>query len=144
MAERPSQASWPAVLESVPLIRRFVQEGAVGLGLSEKSARRLGLAAEEIAVNVARHAYRGLPPGPVAARLFRDKDRVLVAFTDSGRAFDPSGAPEPDLGLPASERPVGGLGLFLVKNIADELLYERVDGENRLTLVKRLSREDRP
>ena len=65
------------------------------------------------------------------------EDRLDFTLTDSGVPFDPTVASMPDLTLDASERPVGGLGIYLVRSIMDSVSYERVDGKNVLSMIKR-------
>ena len=64
--------------------------------------------------------------------------RLVVQVTDDDRAFNPMEAPAPDLSLPIEERPIGGLGLYLLRTLSDVMTYERRDRLNCVTLVKRL------
>ena len=66
------------------------------------------------------------------------KDSLTFIISDSGKAFDPTAAPEADITLDVEDRPIGGLGIFLVRNIMDSVHYERVDGKNILTMSKNL------
>ena len=63
---------------------------------------------------------------------------VILVLTDTGKEFDPTMVPETDITLSADERPIGGLGIFLIRQIMNEVKYERIDGKNVLTLEKRL------
>ena len=65
-------------------------------------------------------------------------DRLDFTLTDSGIPFDPTAANMPDITLDATDRPVGGLGIYLVRSIMDSVTYERVDGKNVLSMIKRL------
>jgi len=82
------------------------------------------------------------PPGKAASSPVPDAGAeppvCEVVVTDDGPAFDPLGAPEPDMSLGVEERPVGGLGIALVRKLMDETEYERRDGKNRLRLRRRL------
>lgn len=62
---------------------------------------------------------------------------VRLTVIDDGRAFDPLAAPPPNLSTDVRERPIGGLGLHMLREMADEIVYKRRDGTNRLTLTKR-------
>ena len=72
-----------------------------------------------------------------AAELADAEGRVFIV-TDSGRPFDPTAAPEADITLAAEDRPIGGLGILLVRNIMDSVRYDRIDGKNVLTMSKNL------
>lgn len=63
---------------------------------------------------------------------------AALVLTDTGKEFDPTMAPEADITLSADERKIGGLGIFLIRQIMNEVKYERIDGKNVLTLEKRL------
>ena len=63
---------------------------------------------------------------------------IVFVLTDTGKEFDPTLAPEADITLSADEREIGGLGIFLIRQIMNEVRYERIDGKNVLTLEKKL------
>jgi serine/threonine-protein kinase RsbW len=92
------------------------------------------LVLEEVVTNIVKYAH--VKPGPhqirFAARL--TPRHVILSFDDDGREFDPSAAPPPDLGRPLDERPIGGLGIHLVRRLADRMEYKRVGGRNCLTV----------
>lgn len=93
----------------------------------------LNLAIEEAVVNVMNYAYDD-ERQPVVLTASRVGDELLVKITDHGKEFDPTQAREPDLELPAEERPIGGLGIMLVHRIASKVEYVRQDGTNNLSL----------
>ena len=68
-----------------------------------------------------------------------DKGNIRFILTDSGAEFDPTGVSKADTTLTVDERPIGGLGVFLVRNLMDSINYERRDGKNVLRLEKKLS-----
>ena len=92
------------------------------------------LVLEELFTNILKYAYADAGAHEVrfAARL--TADHVVLEFADDGRAFDPLTARPPDFGLPPEQRSIGGLGIHLVRQIADGLDYERAGGLNRLTV----------
>jgi serine/threonine-protein kinase RsbW len=100
----------------------------------------LNVALDEAVSNAINHGYDGGARGEIAVRLRRRPDSVLVEVEDDGRPFDPLQAPPPDLTSPLAERPIGGLGVHLIRNLMDEVAYARVDGRNILKLVKHLAR----
>jgi sigma-B regulation protein RsbU (phosphoserine phosphatase) len=63
---------------------------------------------------------------------------IVLILTDTGKEFDPTAAPEADITLSADERQIGGLGIFLIRQIMNEVRYERIDGKNVLTLEKKI------
>jgi serine/threonine-protein kinase RsbW len=128
-----------AQLENLPLIRTFVKECCETTNLDSNTAYDLVLAVDEICTNIATHGYKDLEPGPIKVRFRAGKNRVTITISDKGHSFDPGNAPEPNLDRDWRKRPVGGLGLFLVNKIADEVSYESgPDDTNHLTLVKKL------
>lgn len=100
------------------------------------------LAIEELVSNTIKYGYDD--PGShdihIDARI--ENNAMVLAISDDGHPFDPLEAPEPDTSLPAEERPIGGLGIFLVRNMTDSFQYERRDGRNIVTISKRLNAEE--
>jgi len=94
---------------------------------------------DEAVSNAINHGYDAGVRGEIAVRLRRAGDRVLVEVEDDGRPFDPLQVPPPDLTLPLEQRPIGGLGIHLIRNLMDEVSYVRVGGRNLLKMVKRLA-----
>jgi len=110
-------------------------------GLAEPVVLELRLVAEEVVTNVAKYGYA---PGAAAAmevRVSMDDDAVSLEFRDSGEPFDPLSQPPPDLDAPLEERPVGGLGLTLVRALVEEARYAREGPVNVLRLVKRRTQQ---
>ena len=95
---------------------------------------RCSLALEEVFTNILRYAYTDAGAHEVRFGARLTADHVVLHFVDDGREFDPLAAPAPDLRRPAEERPVGGLGIHLVRELANRLEYERVGGLNRFTI----------
>jgi anti-sigma regulatory factor (Ser/Thr protein kinase) len=100
------------------------------------------LTVEELVTNCVRYAYADDSEHVVEVEMVLEEDRLLVHVVDDGHRFDPLTAPEPDLTLPLEERPIGGLGLHLLRQMADAMTYERVAGRNHVTVVKRLHAGD--
>lgn len=96
------------------------------------------LALEEHLTNVMHHAYADAQDLPVQVRLALEPERLLIEVTDEGQAFNPLEAPEIDPSLPLKQKPVGGLGIHLIRHCMDELRYERQEGKNILRMWKRL------
>ncbi len=96
---------------------------------------KVNLVLDELSVNVVNYAGEA---SEIEVCLDADADEVRVEISDDGRPFDPlNDAIEPDLDSPLEDRPIGGLGIHLVREMMDELHYRREDGKNRLAMVKR-------
>jgi len=107
------------------------------LNFNNKDIIMINTALEEIFVNVAKYAYDDPNiKGTVEVSLSNDKNKVIFVFKDSGKEFNPLEKADPNIHLSSEEREVGGLGIFMVKKIMDEVRYEYKDGLNVLTLEK--------
>ena len=93
---------------------------------------------EEAVTNVMLYAYPEGTDGLVEIDASVREDQVTFVLCDNGKPFDPTAAPEADINLSVEERPIGGLGIYLVRNIMDEVSYERDRGKNLLTMIKKL------
>jgi anti-sigma regulatory factor (Ser/Thr protein kinase) len=106
-------------------------------GIAEAVVIDLRVVAEEVLTNVAKHAFEPAVAPAVELRVSFTQASALLEFRDEGRAFDPLAEPPPDLELAPEDRPLGGLGLTLVRALVDEVRYERQGATNVLRLVKR-------
>lgn len=100
-----------------------------------KKQMQIAIAVEEIYMNISHYAY--YPETGIACIRFEvegEPPRVVIRFIDSGKPFNPLEKEDPDITLSASEREIGGLGLYLVKKIMEEVTYEYLDGKNILTI----------
>ena len=95
------------------------------------------MAVEEIFVNISEYGY-DISAGPVTISAGTDGESsaVLVKIADSGLPFDPLENKSPDLTVPIAQRRKGGLGIFIVRRVMDEVSYEYKDGQNILTMIK--------
>lgn len=100
-----------------------------------KAMVQITIAVEEIFVNIAHYAYPE-GGGTMTFKIETDISSAKLTFIDSGVEFDPLSKPDPDVTLSADERPIGGLGIFMVKKSMDDVRYEHVDGKNILTICK--------
>ena len=98
----------------------------------------LNLVLEEAVVNVINYAYPKEEHEFIYLSASMHEGSIVLVLTDTGKAFDPTAAPEADITLSADERQIGGLGIFLIRQIMNEVKYERIDGKNILTLEKKL------
>ncbi len=124
-------------LDEVGKLPAFVRELAANFGLDDDILGRINLVLEEAIVNVIDYAYPKDKTGDIALSAVYDTARHALTFTiaDSGQPFDPTAATAPDLEASAEDRPIGGLGIHLVRSFADDVEYRRVDGRNILTVT---------
>jgi serine/threonine-protein kinase RsbW len=108
------------------------------MGVDEKVSASLKLAVEEACANVIQHGFKDTEPGDIRMSVEHLGDRVQVQIADSGAAFGEHFDAPPDRTAAVQDSELGGLGVFFVKAMVDELSYESSDGVNRLTLIKRL------
>ena len=102
-----------------------------------KQTMALTLAVEEAFVNIAHYAYEGKEePGEVLVRLEFKGDEVAIILKDQGMEFDPLAKEDPDITIEAKNRQIGGLGIYMIKQSTDSVMYERKDGFNILTMKK--------
>ena len=94
------------------------------------------LAVEEAVVNVIDYAYPAEVEGDIGITADANAEHLRFIITDSGGAFDPTETLTADTSLSVEERPIGGLGILLVRQLMDSINYERIDGQNVLTLTK--------
>lgn len=120
----------PALL---PELQAFVRQSALAAGLSTQECTRLHICVEEIFLNICQHAYQD-SVGLVCVAVHK-KRRFHVLFTDYGPAFDPTRHPAPDLTVTSAQRPMGGLGIFMVKRYMHKMRYQRKGRKNSLELT---------
>lgn len=119
-------------------IREFVGEIARTGGFGEKDVYNIQLATDEAASNIIEHAYEGIPNGVLDLSCGMESDTIKIILIDYGLPFDPSTIPMPDLKADLSDRKIGGLGIFLMRKLMDEVHYDpRPDRSNVLTMIKR-------
>ena len=104
------------------------------LGFGSRDIIKINTALEEIFVNIASYAYDN--PGTIEIALSKHLDKVVITIKDNGVPFNPLEKEDPDINLDVVDREIGGLGIFMVKKIMDEISYEYVDNQNVLTMVK--------
>ncbi len=106
---------------------------------SPKAMYLVPLAIEELVTNCIHYGYDDAREHTILITLSVADQTLTMTVEDDGHEFDPLARETPDLDAPAEDRPIGGLGIHLLRNLADDMAYERRDGTNRLTLTKRLS-----
>jgi serine/threonine-protein kinase RsbW len=127
-----------AKFEFLDEIREYVGNIARESGFGDKDVYNIQLATDEAASNIIEHAYENITDGVLELACGVQGDIIKIILTDHGEAFDPSEIPLPDLKADLSDRKIGGLGIFLMRKLMDEVHYEsRDDKSNILTLLKR-------
>ena len=125
-------------ISEVGKLNAFVEEIGNEFSLSSDIIFNLNLVLEEAVVNVINYAYPKEEHEFIYLSAHMHEGSIILVLTDTGKEFDPTLAPEVDITLSADERPIGGLGIFLIRQIMNEVRYERIDGKNILTLEKKL------
>jgi serine/threonine-protein kinase RsbW len=128
-----------ARLESLGQIRRFVQEAAMARDAGPVALRHILLAVDEASTNIIVHGYHG-EDGTIEVEVAREGESLRIRLRDTADPFDPTAVPPPDLTVPLAERPIGGLGIQLLREAMDEVSHRITpEGGNELTLVRRCS-----
>lgn len=125
-------------ISEVGKLNAFVEEIGNEFSLSSDIIFNLNLVLEEAVVNVINYAYPKEEHEFIYLSAHMHEGSIILVLTDTGKEFDPTLAPEVDITLSADERPIGGLGIFLIRQIMNEVRYERIDGKNVLTLEKKI------
>ena len=125
-------------ISEIGKLNEFVEEIGCELSLSSDVIFNLNLVLEEAVVNVINYAYPKEEHESIYLSAHLHEGSIVLVLTDTGKEFDPTLAPDVDITLSADERPIGGLGIFLIRQIMNEVRYERIDGKNILTLEKKL------
>ncbi len=120
-------------IQQIPTLAEWIDT----LGLPQDLNMPINLALEETVTNVMLYAYPG-KSGRVLVEAETSPGQVIFTISDTGIAFDPTKQEEPDITQGVEDRPIGGLGIYLVKQIMDDVRYERKEDKNILTLVKKL------
>jgi serine/threonine-protein kinase RsbW len=128
-----------AILENVPRVTHIVAQAASNAGFGDQALYQIELAVDEACANVVEHAYPEGESGEMEVSCYLDALRFVIRVRDWGPGFEPGAVDEPDVLAPLEERGLGGLGLFLVRQVMDDMHF-RFDPEqgNELLMVKRL------
>ncbi len=139
MGDYSKEIEVDATLDNLDTVIGFVEEALGEAGCPMKIIMKVLVSLEEVYVNVANYAY-GNELGKCWVSLDINSTETggmaRIKVRDKGQAFNPMEKENPDITLSADERPIGGLGIFMVKNIVDSIEYEYLSGENVLTMEK--------
>ena len=125
-------------VEEVPLLAEFVEGVCEEVGIDMGMTMSLNLAIEEAVVNVMSYAYPTNAVGDIVVEAAVCNQQLRFIVIDNGKPFDPTSMDEIDTTLPVEDRDIGGLGIHLVRQIMDSINYERINGKNVLTLIKKI------
>ena len=133
------QITIEATLQNLEKVNAFVEECLKEKDCSPKAKMQLELVIEEIFTNISNYAYGdGVGSVVIEGNLDVDTAKFMLKFKDRGIPYNPLEQPDPDIGLGLEDRPIGGLGIFLVKKNVDDISYANEDGQNILTITKSL------
>lgn len=134
-----SKVTFDADFDNLDEIREFVGEAARQVGFSDKEIYSIQLAADEASSNIIEHAYAGMKNGKLEIDCTIFDGGLKIVMHDQGKSFNPSSVPEPNVKADLSERRIGGLGLYLMRKLMDEVTYESsAEVGNTLTMIKRI------
>lgn len=126
--------------ENLSSLREFISENAYDAGLTSNDIDDIILAVDEACTNIIKHAYKSVPDGEIIIEIDYNSKRFTIKLIDHGSSFDPETVPLPDLQKYLKQRRVGGLGLYLMKTLMDDVQYISVPGEyNQVLLSKNLN-----
>ena len=128
-----------AVIENIPAVTAFVEEQLEQYNCPMKAQMQIDIAIDELFSNIAQYAYTPKTgKATVRMEVTENPMAVVISFIDNGIPYDPLAKADPNVSLPADERQIGGLGIFMVKKSMDEINYEYKDGQNILTIKKHI------
>ena len=129
----------PARIEALEDVQALLEAQLETWDCPPRLQMQLSLVAEEIFVSIVSYPYPdGAGDAVIGAQVSQQPPTLTLRFADRGKPFDPLARPEADITLSAEERPIGGLGIFLTLKIMDEAVYSYEDGQNILTVRKKL------
>lgn len=125
----------PATVNELAALRRFIRQQGDQAGADARAVADIVQAVDESVTNVIVHGYRG-KEGSVEVEVEQSGKSLVVRLRDQAPMFDPTLVPAPDITASLDERPLGGMGVFLAREMMDSVTYQRTEEGNELTLVK--------
>jgi serine/threonine-protein kinase RsbW len=131
------KSSFQANYENLDAIREFVGNSAAQAGLSARDIYAVQLATDEASTNIIQHAYGGEGNEKIEIECDISAGKLIIILRDRGKPFDPGSVPEPNVKADLQDRKIGGLGMYLIRNVMDEVHYSASqENGNTLRLVK--------
>ena len=132
-----STVVFPANLDQLDAIRELASRSARDAGMDESAIYAVELSMDEACTNIIEHAYEGIKGGEIECTCNIDDKNLTIIIHDHGKSFNPSSVPLPDLSANLDSRPIGGLGIFLMKKLMDEVKFHSyAKSGNKLTMIK--------
>ncbi len=126
--------------ENLSEIRQFIQKHAKEAGISANVIEDIILAGDEACTNVIKHAYKNHPEGEIVVIVQYSDKTFKIIIVDYGSSFNPERIPIPDIRKSYEEKKVGGLGIYLMKKLMDDVKYISIPGKyNQVQLIKNLN-----
>ncbi len=126
--------------ENLSIVREFIQSAAGQVGIKPGIAEDVMLAVDEACTNIIKHAYQSHPDGEILLKLKYSDHKLTIIIIDYGNSFHPENVPDPDLQKYYRQHRVGGLGMYLMKTLMDEVRYSSIPGKyNEVYLTKYLN-----
>lgn len=123
-------------IDELSRISSFLEECADQWGMSMPVTMSLNLVLEEAFTNVVQYAYTDKNEHEIDLIIEKNSNELEITLIDDGEPYDPTEQKDPDINLSAEDRPIGGLGIFLIRKTMDEVKYFRKDEKNHLVMVK--------
>ena len=123
-------------LNEIATLANFIETIGEELSLSAEMIMNINLALEEAIANIIMYAYPSQEEHEILLKMSSNEHQLVFLLTDKGVSFDPTQVEDVDLTLSIEDRPIGGLGIFLIRSIMNEVTYQRLDDENRLIMKK--------
>jgi serine/threonine-protein kinase RsbW len=126
--------------ENLSVIRDFVSKKALDAGLPMATAENIMLAVDEACTNIIKHAYKSSPEGEIILNIDYNEKKFTITIIDYGKSFEPERVPLPNLQKYYREHKVGGLGIYLMKSLMDDVEYTSIPGKyNQVLLSKNIN-----
>ena len=126
--------------ENLARIRTFIQSIASSVGFAQESIDNMILAVDEACTNIIKHAYKSYPEGEIIIKVKYEAKKLVITIIDYGKSFAPESIPEPDIQEYYRQHKVGGLGIYLMRTLMDEVEYISIPGKyNQVLLSKSLT-----
>ena len=126
--------------ENLSLIRDFVSEKALNAGIPMDTVEKIMLAVDEACTNIIKHAYKSSPDGEIIINIDYNAKKFTITIIDYGKSFEPDRVPLPNLQKYYHEHKVGGLGIYLMRSLMDDVKYTSVPGKyNQVLLSKNIN-----
>lgn len=126
--------------ENLSAVRDFVHDAALKAGISAEKIGDIMLAVDEACTNIIKHAYKSVPDGKIEIKVTSTDKKFTIVLRDFGTSFEPETIPAPDLQKYYQQRRVGGLGMYLMKTLMDDVKYISIPGKyNQVLLSKNLA-----